>query len=169
MNKYLFYIQILLLFGCNPITKRTDTKQTESQEITIKSDSIVIDRIMKQCGKIDLVDFKFSTCQENCDMTSRILSSECKNDTLTVKLGIHLICSSKIGGDFAIKNDTIDFKTVDIPNKHGDIIKSDCHCFYYLTYKLKGICKLPQYVLFNGETFAENQSDSGYVEISQDK
>jgi len=164
MKKHLFYILILTFSGCNTITN-----QKESLKIETQKDSIVIDSVIEQCEKIELIDFKYSTCQENCNMTSRIIKSEYRNDTLTVKLGIHLICSGKIGGDFTIKNDTIDFKTVDIPSKSGAIIKMDCHCFYHLTYKLKGISKLPKYVLFNGKSFEENQLDSGYEDISQEE
>lgn len=154
MNKTLILLLSVLLTNCSRSTKQNEIKQPD----------IIMDSIPQKCVEIQLIDFESSSCQQNCDLTSRLISSEIKNDTLTAILAVHLVCSERLGGDFIIKGETLNFRTNVLPNKNGAIITMDCHCLYYLTYRFIGMNKLPNHILINGKSFSENQQDSGYIE-----
>src|SRR5687767_316936 len=87
-----------------------------------------------QIGKIKLLDFKHSTCDEatlSNKLRTRIVKKEIKGDILTVDLATVATCCVKFDPIVSTNQGILylDFKERGTP--------CECNCYYTLTYKVK--------------------------------
>jgi hypothetical protein len=89
-----------------------------------------------QTKKIELLDFKYSTCDEatlSTRLRTRIVKKEIKADILTVDIATVATCCVSFDPSISVKQGTLhlDFKETGT--------ECECSCYYTLTYKVKGV------------------------------
>lgn len=89
-----------------------------------------------QTIKIELLDFKYSTCDEatlSTRLRTRIVKKEIKTDILTVDIATVATCCVSFDPSISVKQGTLhlDFKETGT--------ECECRCYYTLTYKVKGV------------------------------
>lgn len=88
-----------------------------------------------QSGKIKLLDFKYSDCEATLSdrLITRIVKKEIKGDVLTVDIATVTTCCVNLTPTASTNRGILylDFKETGT--------ECECKCYYYLTYKIKGI------------------------------
>lgn len=163
-----FFLMILgvsiLTSGCDQYSPSTYPERMGGinvdpvQKKEIKTKKSLIDSIdSKYKSEVKILEFSYSECLKNCDLTSKIIDQSIKENIYSVTFGAHLNCAGKFISNVEVINDTLNFIVRLKTNKKGLVISHTCNCFYHLNYRIKGLNKIPKQILLEGLTLKEHQ------------
>jgi len=146
MKKAILYLLVICLFSC---TGRVKEKNKDKIQNFSNKDTTHITKTTINNSDPEIIYFKQSECNSNCEFKGKLLNQYYRHDTLYLKIASIHTCSTKFSG-------VIDYFKKGILNINLKLISGsdlNCDCVYYFDIAVKNMkTKAKQILINNGKT-----------------